>query len=103
MKLCKDCAHARMPNPAYWGPPPYYHTPMCAHPDAPRDRVYGALRTTCAAARDPLGLHDQSICGPDAELWVARPVPAPAPDAGSFVYVETPEPRRSWINRILGW
>lgn len=87
MKLCKDCVHVG------------YGTPMCEHPDAEREVVYGRAISPCfVERRSNLG-----ACGPSAVRFEPKPIPTPAPDAGSFVFVDPPEYRRSWIKRILGW
>lgn len=90
MKLCKDCMHADVPVAAFG-------IPRCDHPRAEHDEVYGRAVSACLVERSKLG-----ACGPSAIRFEPRSKPAPAPDAGSIVYVEAPELRRSWIQRILG-
>lgn len=76
MKLCKDCKHYVAPsNPAMQYPrdTPYYHMPMCGHPEARRSVVNGDFLTSCVNARGVSDIGDgktfETICGKGAELF----------------------------------
>ena len=106
MKLCKDCKHARFPNLyanafPFLGGAPILTAPMCAHPSAPKDFIWGEPGFSCAEMRNP---KLAGLCGEDAKLFEERPAPEPAPDAGSITY-EQPEPQNSlsWIARFFGF
>lgn len=105
MKLCKDCKHAHMPHPLQQISGSYYGVPMCAHPEAPRDCVEGRLAATCAGARGIAQLLQiRPFCGEDAKLFEEKPAPEPAPDAGSFVWVQSePDLKLGWLARLFGW
>lgn len=86
MKLCKDCAHAKLPNPlANFA---YGHVvafPMCAHPTATLDPIYGHTVEKCEMAR--MGPN----CGPDAKLFEHAPTPKLfEPNSYQLIPVETP-------------
>jgi len=82
MKLCKDCKHIQLPNQlaamhaAMTGQTLY--CPMCAHPSAERDVVFGNLKTTCDEARGSGAFvgFTNSICR-NAELFEQAPLPPP--------------------------
>jgi hypothetical protein len=114
MKLCKDCKHVSLANPLLQVQLAAYGRqiearPMCAHPNAARDCVYGSLTLSCADARigkfeSGLRGQSESICGPDANLFEEKPAPEPAPDAGSIVYVQPQEDiKLGWFARLFGW
>lgn len=105
MKLCKDCKHAVLPHPlaslAQYGAQTPIYIAMCAHPDAKRSVVDGALQTACMAARGDLpgGATDMAICWPDAKLFEQAPPPEPP----KLVEIKTWEPPRAgFLERIFG-
>jgi len=78
MKFCKDCKHAAIPNALVQAYSQSVVWPMCGHPDAPREVIYGRLSLTCEEARGaqiagPNGR--TSICYPNAKLFEQVPPP----------------------------
>jgi hypothetical protein len=105
MKLCKDCKHAVLPNPLAQLRPGYEsYMPMCGHPSADRDVVYGSLTVSCVSARGHLagGLTQESICWPDAKLFEQRE-PKSEVKPGMVVPINTiPEQSIGFWQRIFG-
>lgn len=117
MKLCKDCKHYVAPsNPQYnyAHDTPYYHMPMCGHPEARRSVVNGEFLTSCVNARGASDIGDgttfETICGKGAELFEAPP---PLPTVAEAVALGGSgaalgdlyggnKLRRRWITRFFG-
>jgi hypothetical protein len=95
MKLCKDCKHVLLP-PHPLANFAYGHVvafPMCAHPTATVDPVYGHTIEKCEMAR--MGPN----CGPDAKLFEQAPPYEPP----KLVPLEPVEPiRTGFLERIFG-
>jgi hypothetical protein len=109
MKLCKDCKHAVLSNPLAQLRPGYEsYMPMCGHPSADRDVVYGSLTVSCVSARGHLacGPTQESICWPDAKLFDQRePEPAqepPRPGSICFEKYQADLGTPWWRRRIFG-
>ena len=95
MKFCKDCKHGVLPSPVahlYGGT----STAMCAHPNAPRDVVYGNLKLTCFEARG-MACAERTICYPEARLFEPRPEPEPVAEAPQ----PDPEPKVGLLRRLI--
>jgi hypothetical protein len=113
MKLCKDCKH-------FNEHPPGTISPLCVHPSAPRDRVYGFFNFSCSMMRSEGRLVDPA-CGPAGE-WFEQREPEPpthqsnelqnSPYLGGHAHSWAPsdpasmdpacDQRRSWWQRIFG-
>lgn len=69
-KLCKDCKHLRVDMGYQFGAPP-----ICEHPDAPIDPVYGRKNATCNLMRSTNCLIPQ--CGVDGDWFEQAPPTEP--------------------------
>jgi hypothetical protein len=98
MKLCKDCKHmvaAAIP----FGPT----FPMCIHPSAPVDPVYGRKNASCDLMRSANCLV-KPACGHDGDWFEQAPDPEPVPKIKACygVTIETARDRSFW-EKAKGW
>lgn len=103
MKLCKNCKHAILPHPLSGLSGQSVANPMCGHPLAKRNVVYGNCETSCIEARGDgcMGATDKSICWPAAKLFEQAPPPPPMPEMKPYAVPPVRE-RRGFFKRIFG-